>query len=164
MPQDWVIAPDIGARIKDVRKRIFRMTQVAFADEVFRSEGSISDYERGKTVPEPIFLRQLAKRIGTSPGVFGDGGPMPSSIVNGPVNNPGRAELTQRDRNVVEAWGLLSEAVVRSSGILQGVAVGDQAAAPDERVLRSRAASGSRAAKKTRAVVLKKAREKKKKA
>ena len=87
MPRDWKMASNIGERLYDVRWRVFhKMTQPEFGDVVFRSVSTLSSWENGHGRPDPLFLRQLAKRIGAPLRVFEEDGPLPSSIVNGPVN------------------------------------------------------------------------------
>lgn len=80
---------------------------------------------------------------------------MPSDVVNGPVyvsyGNNGMERVTRAG----EAIAVLSEAIIRAGGILRGAPGGK---AQGEKVM-SQAASGSRAAKKTRAVA-KKAKKK----
>ncbi len=146
----------MGERLRDVRKNIFDMSQDDFGDVVFRGRSTVQSWERGRNEVPPEFVRQLAKLIGAPLRVFSDGGPMPSSVVNGPVYVSYGKNGMERVTRAGEAIAVLSEAVVRAGAILRE--------APDsgltDEELRSRAASAGRAAKKTRDV----ARKRKKKA
>ena len=118
MSQNWQVATNIAERIKDVRNNVFRMTQAEFGNEVFRSSGSVSDWERGKTVPDPLFLSQLARKLNTSVEMFTDDGPMPSSVVNEAVYAPASPELHHFDQVALRAVAALTGGISAAARIL----------------------------------------------
>lgn len=115
------MASNIGERLYDVRWRVFnKLTQPQFGDIVFRGVSTLSSWENGKGRPDPIFLRQLAKRIGAPLTVFEEGGPMPSDIVNGPVNGPGAINGRRLTRSLGEIRAA-SETISRASDSLADI-------------------------------------------
>lgn len=90
-----VLASDIGLRLIDLRKAT-GLTQQDLARRAGRSKADTwRAWEQGGHTPNARFFEDLAEREGWPVGIFAEGGPVPSEVVNRAVNEKERKLLTQ---------------------------------------------------------------------
>lgn len=83
----WTPAGNIGARIKDLRTAL-GLDQRPFGELAGVGYTQVSEWENGKATPPRGRLERLARRLELPLSIFEEGGPMPSAVVNRPVNGP----------------------------------------------------------------------------
>lgn len=136
----WTPARDIGLRIKDLRA-VLGLDQRPFGELAGVGYTQVSEWENGKATPPRGRLERLARRLGVPLAIFEEGGPMPSAVVNRPVNGPGaaarafvpaatQAALTRLLALASEAGpeGMIPAAVVRAAAAEAIYALGQDAA------------------------------------
>ena len=95
--EEWVTATNIAVRIRDLRKALSGgLTQRQLAVRAGVSGKQVSKWEKGNQVPAQPRLSSWAEREGWPIAIFTEGGPMPASVVNGPVIKRA-GEVRERD-------------------------------------------------------------------
>ena len=87
----WIRAENIAERMSDLRDAT-GWSQADLGERVDRVWQTVSDWERGERPPPRRVLVRLAREQGWDIEIFTEGGPMPSTVVNKPVNNRSEEE------------------------------------------------------------------------
>ncbi|KKL51549.1 hypothetical protein LCGC14_2294340, partial [marine sediment metagenome] len=83
----WVLASDFKARIEDLSKALGDIEPAELAERAEVGPEQVRRWLRDEVKPRQKSLERWAKREGWPITIFTEGGPMPSSVVNKPVNN-----------------------------------------------------------------------------
>jgi len=83
---DWQLASDYPARVTNLREALGGISQRELGNRAGVGKQQISNWERGKQEPPKRRLEKWCDVEGWTIGIFTEGGPMPSEVVNLPVN------------------------------------------------------------------------------
>ena len=99
-----LIGITLGARIKELREAA-QLTQANLAALSLKSVETISNFERGKTVPSVSTLHELARHLGCSVSDFfdGDAVPQPDDPMVAAIVNKSRL-LDEHDRTLLAGF------------------------------------------------------------
>lgn len=101
----WKRAGNLAERLKDLRLALGRssgriVTQEDFGELAGVTGQSVSDWERGESLPSRSTLARLAKRVGILVSGFQEGGPMPSTMAPKAPSGPATPSEPQERASV----------------------------------------------------------------
>ncbi len=132
----WVLASDFKDRIADLIQALGDIEPAKLAERAGVGAEQVRRWLRGDEVkPRQKSLERWAKREGWPVGIFAEGGPMPSTVVNSAVNKPdekgsGASETPAgadsiRETRATLAAGTLALGATAASKFLDGGALDD---------------------------------------
>jgi transcriptional regulator with XRE-family HTH domain len=84
---DWVVASNIGRRLKDLRETM-NWSQQDLADLLDRDLSTVAKWEKGSEPPPKSALDRLADEFDWTVSMFVEGGPMPSDVLESEEPEP----------------------------------------------------------------------------
>lgn len=109
-----MVAGNIAERLENLRKCL-GLKQPGFAKLFGRGRKQASAWKHKRQTPPPAVLEWAAQQNGWPLAIFAEGGPMPSEIVNRPVNGSNEGEAGQIGENGPKVYSASGTSRARAS-------------------------------------------------